>query len=105
MKKCDTTATPATVNATSPIPSIEMLTRFERNSRHGVFRALENSSGGSTTRKTNAGFSDTCGIRGKKLSTSPPSTSTIGYGILSRCAKAASSATSVTSASRVASVL
>src|SRR4030081_1806788 len=55
------------------------------------------SSGGRNSRKTRSGASCTFGRPGTKPISSPPSTSTIGYGTLSRCATIASAATATRS--------
>ena len=72
------TATPATVNPTRPKANMEILSRFERKSRHEVLKAPEKTSGGRNTRKTRCGLSEMCGALGNNDSTRPPITSTIG---------------------------
>ena len=97
-------AMPMTVATTRPIASMEMLTRLKRNSRHEVSHAAEYNNGGRTTRKMKSGFSVTLGTRGKKLSSNPASTSTMGYGRCSLRAIAAKTATNVSSDRKTNSV-
>ena len=49
---CARIATPATVKPTRPKASMEMLSRFDRKSRHEVLKAPEKTSGGKKTTKT-----------------------------------------------------
>jgi len=86
-------ATMVVVNSTRPMASSEMGRRFARKSRHDVNIAAGNNSGGSTTRKTNSGFSRTLGNPGTKPSNVPPITKKMGYGRWNRRATNASTTT------------
>ena len=88
-----TTATAPAVATTRPVESSVMLRASARRSRRLAKNAPEYSSGGRKTTSTSSGASSMSGIPGTKPSTSPPSTSRIGYGTPIRLASALSTTT------------
>ena len=93
------------VKLTKPNASITMFRMLRWNSRHEVWNAARNSSGGRITRKTMFGSSETRGACGNKLRNRPPITMTIGYAICSRLARIASADTNRRSSSKRGSTL
>src|SRR3984957_19463973 len=100
INRSENSATPQTVNPTSPTASSPITTIFRRNSLHDIVHADAYSNGGRKTTNTIFGSSGTLGMRGTKLIANPASTSTIGYGTFSRRAIAANAAT-ITSSNKI----
>jgi hypothetical protein len=90
------------VATTRPIASSPIERQFAAKSRHEVNHAAENSSGGKKITSTSSGGIATRGSPDPNASTTPPTTSTIGYGSRRRSAPIAST-TDVASRMRMSS--
>ena len=97
---CETTATAAIVTSTSANVSETSWVAAARSSCGDALNAAACSSGGRKTRKTTSGASSTSGRPGTKPIATPPTTSTIGYGIETSSASRTSTAAAKRTAMR-----
>ena len=95
---CATTATAPIVRSTRPTAAREIPRRSARSDLRSAKNAAAYKSGGRKTTSTRSGSSSISGMPGSRPSTSPPSTSGIGYGTESQRAIALSPATETNSA-------
>ena len=103
IRTCATTATAHIVASTRPTASSEIGRRSRLSSCRFAKNAAEYSSGGRNSTSTSSGSRRTSGMPGTKPSTSPPTTSTIGYGMFAARAAADSTATDTSRLTRTSS--